>query len=253
VTHSSIYALGHKHGKSVRCSTYTHRAPDTSLTLSVLQTPQWYVLRHTVPNAGSHFDAVPGGGKYDGVAGIVLSLAAIEATIAEAGIKAGLITDEALRARLLAKKSLKGTFPSGTDFNQLLNKSIELIAFAEEEGVRYAPTCSVVQIQPHSFTQRCIGHVSRHASHPVPPGTCVSIIWMFLSAIRWLGTTSTHNLVQVSRGEVSALSPGWQSLDPRVQRSKLVHCLILEWGDGFLKMKKELKKVLLLKSHESMA
>eukprot|EP00884_Botryococcus_braunii_P000593 jgi/Botrbrau1/10534/Bobra.7_1s0014.2 len=86
---------------------------------------------------GSHFDAVAGGGKYDGVAGIVLSLAAIEATIAEAGVKKGLVTDEALRERLSANKSLKGAFPQGTDFNSLLNKSIEIIAFAEEEGIRF--------------------------------------------------------------------------------------------------------------------
>lgn len=87
-------------------------------------------------HAGSHYDAVPGGGRYDGVAGVVLSLAAVEASIAEAGISQGLITDEALRERLLAKKSLKGTFPKGTNFHKLLNRSIEVIAFAEEEGVR---------------------------------------------------------------------------------------------------------------------
>ena len=91
---------------------------------------------------GSHYDTVIDGGIYDGAMGILVGVAALKAILLEAAVQKDLIHNERLLALLdeadddfdcnnLLKDALKGS---------LLPKSLEVVAFSDEEGVRFQST-----------------------------------------------------------------------------------------------------------------
>ena len=86
---------------------------------------------------GSHFDTAPDAGAFDGALGVVLSLAAVEAAVAEAAVDAGLTTNAKLAKALKAGKRVRDVLPKGADLTALLAKGVEVIAFADQEGVRF--------------------------------------------------------------------------------------------------------------------
>ena len=86
---------------------------------------------------GSHFDTAPDAGAYDGPLGVVLSIAVVEASIAEAAVAKGLTTSAKLAKALAAGKRVKDVLPSDVKLDTLLSKGVEVVAFADEEGVRF--------------------------------------------------------------------------------------------------------------------
>jgi allantoate deiminase len=86
---------------------------------------------------GSHFDTAVEAGAFDGPLGIALAVAAVEATLAEAAVAAGLVTNAALAKALAAGKRVKDALPPGTKPASLLGAGVEVIAFADNEGVRF--------------------------------------------------------------------------------------------------------------------
>jgi hypothetical protein len=86
---------------------------------------------------GSHFDTAPDAGAFDGALGVVLSIAAVEAAVAEAAVAKGLTSSAKLAKALAAGKRVKDVLPAGTDVGALLAKGVEVVAFADEEGVRF--------------------------------------------------------------------------------------------------------------------
>lgn len=92
---------------------------------------------------GSHFDTAPGGGAFDGALGVVLSIAAVETAIAEAAVAKGLTTSAKLAKALAGGGRVVDALPSGFDPATLLAKGVEVVAFADQEGVRFgAPMAS---------------------------------------------------------------------------------------------------------------
>lgn len=86
---------------------------------------------------GSHFDTAPDAGAFDGPLGVVLAIGAVEAAVAEAAVAKGLTTSSKLAKTLASGKRVKDALPAGTRLDTLLAKGIEVVAFADEEGVRF--------------------------------------------------------------------------------------------------------------------
>jgi len=86
---------------------------------------------------GSHFDTAVDSGAFDGPLGVALAVAAVEATVAEAAVSAGLVTNAALAKALKAGKRVKDALPPGTKLSDLLGAGVEIIALADNEGVRF--------------------------------------------------------------------------------------------------------------------
>jgi acetylornithine deacetylase/succinyl-diaminopimelate desuccinylase-like protein len=76
-------------------------------------------------------------GAFDGALGIVLSIAAVEATVAEAAVAKGLITNRQLSKALASGKRVADLVPRRDIEGSLLSKGIEVIAFADQEGARF--------------------------------------------------------------------------------------------------------------------
>ena len=86
---------------------------------------------------GSHFDTAPDAGAFDGPLGVVLSIAAVETSLAEAAVAKGLTTSAKLAKGLAAGKRVKDVLPADVQLDTLLAKGVEVVAFADEEGVRF--------------------------------------------------------------------------------------------------------------------
>lgn len=91
---------------------------------------------------GSHYDTVIDGGIYDGAMGILVGVAAVKAILLEAAVERGFVHNE----RLLA---LLDEVDDDFDCNKILNcslndyllpKSLEIVGFSDEEGVRFQST-----------------------------------------------------------------------------------------------------------------
>ena len=76
-------------------------------------------------------------GAFDGALGIVLSIAAVEATVAEAAVAKGLITNRQLSKALASGKRIADLVPRKEIEGSLLSKGVEVIAFADQEGARF--------------------------------------------------------------------------------------------------------------------
>lgn len=79
----------------------------------------------------------PPAGAFDGALGVVLSIAAVEATVAEAAVAKGLITNRQLSKALASGKRVADLVPRSDIEGALLAKGVEVIAFADQEGVRF--------------------------------------------------------------------------------------------------------------------
>jgi allantoate deiminase len=86
---------------------------------------------------GSHFDTAVEAGAFDGPLGVALAVAAVEAAVAEAAVAAGLVTNAALAKALKAGKRVKDALPADTKLSSLLATGVEVVAFADNEGVRF--------------------------------------------------------------------------------------------------------------------
>lgn len=81
--------------------------------------------------------SLPPAGAFDGALGVVLSIAAVEATVAEAAVAKGLITNRQLSKALASGKRVADLVPRSAIEGALLAKGVEVIAFADQEGARF--------------------------------------------------------------------------------------------------------------------
>ncbi|KFM25685.1 Allantoate deiminase [Auxenochlorella protothecoides] len=89
---------------------------------------------------GSHYDTVVDGGKYDGALGIIAGIAAVKALVLEAAVARGALTREEA-ARLPVDPALGTTaLPTTLNASALLRRSLRVVGFADEEGVRFQST-----------------------------------------------------------------------------------------------------------------
>jgi allantoate deiminase len=89
---------------------------------------------------GSHYDTVIDGGIYDGALGILVGMSAVKAAVLQEAVSMGLVK-ESLILRLVDQ----GTLNCSSLFETLettpkLQKSVEVVAFSDEEGVRFQST-----------------------------------------------------------------------------------------------------------------
>lgn len=106
---------------------------------------------------GSHYDTVIDGGKYDGALGIISGIAAVKALVLEAAVNAGTLTPKQLEDAVtsLAEAAADTVTASGggiLDVDRLLlqhlkdgarpliRRPVEVVAFSDEEGVRFQST-----------------------------------------------------------------------------------------------------------------
>lgn len=88
---------------------------------------------------GSHYDTVYDAGKYDGTLGIITAIAAVKAMVLEAAVASGVVTAaEALPTGAAAYVNLEELLDD--KIGRLLDAPVEVIAFSDEEGVRFQTT-----------------------------------------------------------------------------------------------------------------
>ncbi|KAK9829855.1 hypothetical protein WJX72_008267 [[Myrmecia] bisecta] len=87
---------------------------------------------------GSHYDTVVDAGKYDGALGILVGIAAIKAAVLQAAAEQDHITKEQLAVALEDGADLHNVI--GDKLHGLLENPVELIAFSDEEGLRFQTT-----------------------------------------------------------------------------------------------------------------
>eukprot|EP00889_Picochlorum_renovo_P004911 jgi/Picre1/31941/NNA_007289.t1 len=91
---------------------------------------------------GSHYDTVIDGGIYDGALGILVGIAAVKAAVLESAVQDDIISGEALSAMVgeddIDCDSIYSRFGNGKV--PLLSRPIEVVAFCDEEGVRFQST-----------------------------------------------------------------------------------------------------------------
>lgn len=107
---------------------------------------------------GSHYDTVIDAGRYDGALGIVAGIAAVKALVLEIAVSSGIIETTALVENVAALKANRSNNATelldvprilnvqrtSADFEQHipinLPRAIEVVAFSDEEGVRFQST-----------------------------------------------------------------------------------------------------------------
>ncbi|BDA45622.1 probable allantoate deiminase [Coccomyxa sp. Obi] len=87
---------------------------------------------------GSHYDTVMDAGKYDGAMGIIVAIASVKATILQAAEAMRIMTPEEVRAAVRESADL-GLW-LGAKAHKLFSMPMEIIAFSDEEGVRFQTT-----------------------------------------------------------------------------------------------------------------
>ena len=102
-------------------------------------------LQQDVLLLGSHYDTVVDAGKYDGALGIVVGIAAVKALVLEQAVQHGIVSygrvveyveERQRKARIVNVLDLIG----GVSLSSILRRPIEVIAFSDEEGVRFQTT-----------------------------------------------------------------------------------------------------------------
>ncbi|PSC67377.1 Allantoate deiminase [Micractinium conductrix] len=95
---------------------------------------------------GSHYDTVVDGGKYDGALGIVVGIAAVKALLIEAAVAEGVVSLAEVE-RVVAHARTTGADIDVSELlydqgqaSQLFATPVRVIAFADEEGVRFHST-----------------------------------------------------------------------------------------------------------------
>ncbi|KAK9813551.1 hypothetical protein WJX73_006575 [Symbiochloris irregularis] len=86
---------------------------------------------------GSHYDTVMDAGKYDGALGIIVGIAAVKALLVQAAAGKGLLSAEEL-ADIRAGRSLRQVL--GNEVRHLLREPVEVVAWSDEEGLRFQST-----------------------------------------------------------------------------------------------------------------
>lgn len=91
---------------------------------------------------GSHYDTVIDGGMYDGALGVLVGIAAVKAAVLESAVRDDIISREALTAMVGEEDIDCGSIYSrfGNGKAPLLSRPIEVVAFCDEEGVRFQST-----------------------------------------------------------------------------------------------------------------
>lgn len=87
---------------------------------------------------GSHYDTVVDGGKYDGALGIVAGITAVKALLLDVALRQGVITPGQLEAAQTADIDVRDLL--GQKRFSLLSSPVEVVAFSDEEGVRFQST-----------------------------------------------------------------------------------------------------------------
>ena len=91
---------------------------------------------------GSHYDTVIDGGIYDGAMGILVGIAAAKAIILEAAVERGIVQNDRLLSSL--NQSTRDLdlmkMIDGNISGNLLPRSLEIVGFSDEEGVRFQST-----------------------------------------------------------------------------------------------------------------
>jgi allantoate deiminase len=90
---------------------------------------------------GSHYDTVVDAGAYDGALGIVVGIAAVKASILSKAVAAGYVTNEEIIKMMGDGEALidvEAIFPAGA--TPRLQRPIQVVAFSDEEGVRFQST-----------------------------------------------------------------------------------------------------------------
>lgn len=91
---------------------------------------------------GSHYDTVIDAGMFDGALGILVGIAAVKAAVLESAVKDGIISREALSAMVgedeIDCNSIYSKF--GNRKVPQLSRPIEVVAFSDEEGIRFQST-----------------------------------------------------------------------------------------------------------------
>ncbi|EIE22792.1 amidase [Coccomyxa subellipsoidea C-169] len=88
--------------------------------------------------SGSHYDTVMDAGKYDGALGIIVAIASVKATILQAALATRIMTPEEVRAAVRESADLGQWL--GAKAHNLFATPMEIIAFSDEEGVRFQTT-----------------------------------------------------------------------------------------------------------------
>jgi allantoate deiminase len=95
---------------------------------------------------GSHYDTVHDGGKYDGALGIIAGIAAVKALLLEAVLAKGIVSVAELEQAAAATTAgqslnLSQLLPAGSaNAQHLLATPVHVVAFSDEEGVRFQST-----------------------------------------------------------------------------------------------------------------
>ncbi|KAK9840016.1 hypothetical protein WJX74_002133 [Apatococcus lobatus] len=87
---------------------------------------------------GSHYDTVVDGGFFDGALGVIAAIAAVKALLLEAAMQTGVISPIDARSVAHGQKQLQEAVKAPLD--SLLPAPVEIIAFSEEEGLRFQST-----------------------------------------------------------------------------------------------------------------
>ncbi|KAL3162355.1 hypothetical protein ABBQ32_010038 [Trebouxia sp. C0010 RCD-2024] len=111
---------------------------------------------HPVLLIGSHYDTVKDAGKYDGALGILVGIAAVKALVVQRAQEAGVLTSQQADAAASGAVSV----PNLLDIvavNSLFTDPVEVVAFSDEEGIRFSTTLLGSRalvgtlVQPHNL------------------------------------------------------------------------------------------------------
>ncbi|KAL4857117.1 Allantoate deiminase 2 [Chlorella vulgaris] len=98
---------------------------------------------------GSHYDTVVDGGKFDGALGIIVAISAVKAVLLEAALAKGLVSDAELEQAVDLLHNPRAGIDGGLDLAellydqqtaQLISTPVQVVAFSDEEGVRFHST-----------------------------------------------------------------------------------------------------------------
>ncbi|CAK0782730.1 hypothetical protein CVIRNUC_005925 [Coccomyxa viridis] len=87
---------------------------------------------------GSHYDTVMDAGKYDGALGIIVAIASVKASLLQAALDARIMRPEEVRAAVRESADLGQWL--GNKAHKLFTMPLEIVAFSDEEGVRFQTT-----------------------------------------------------------------------------------------------------------------